>query len=299
MAGSPTACPAPGACTLARTCCSSSTTSRSPSRSVTLPRMMLLSPMNRATSSVAGFVAIVSGSATCWMRASFMTTMRSAIESASSWLCVTWMNIRPSWRWRLRSSTRIRSWSRRSRSPSGSSRSSAFGFVTRTRASATRCCWPPESALGFRSARGVRPTISSASNASFRRSSLPTPCILRPNSTFVEHRPVREEGEVLEDGRRRPLVRGQVDERLAVEHDVAVGRELVAADHPQRRRLAAARRPEQDDVLAVVDVQVDVVDGDGAAGEDLRQADEVEPGAGTRWRGGGGCRPLCLRYPWI
>ena len=51
--------------------------------------------MNRATSSVAGFVAIVSGSAICWMRASFMTTMRSAIESASSWLCVTWMNIRP------------------------------------------------------------------------------------------------------------------------------------------------------------------------------------------------------------
>ena len=63
---------------------------------VTLPRMMLLSPMNRATSSVAGLVAIVSGSAICWIRASFMTTMRSAIDSASSWLCVTWMNIRPS-----------------------------------------------------------------------------------------------------------------------------------------------------------------------------------------------------------
>ena len=145
---------------------------------------MLLSPMNRATTSVAGFVAIVNGLSTCWMRASFMTTMRSAIESASSWLCVTWMNMRPSCRWRLRSSTRILSCSRRSRSPSGSSSRSAFGFVTSTRASATRCCCPPESALGFRSARGVRPTTSSASNARFRRSSFPTPCILRPNSTF-------------------------------------------------------------------------------------------------------------------
>src|SRR5438552_968384 len=94
------------------------------------------------------------------------------------------MNIRPSWRWRLRSSTRMRSCSSRSRSPSGSSRSSAFGFVTSTRASATRCCWPPESARGFRSASSERPTISSASSACLRRSSFPTPCILRPNSTF-------------------------------------------------------------------------------------------------------------------
>ena len=143
-----------------------------------------MSPMKRATSSVAGFVAIVSGSATCWIRASFMTTIRSAIESASSWLCVTWMNISPSWRCRFRSSTRMRSCSSRSRSPSGSSSSSAFGFVTRTRARATRCCCPPERALGLRSASGSSPTISSAFIAVSRRSALPTPCILRPNSTF-------------------------------------------------------------------------------------------------------------------
>ena len=51
----------------------------------------------------------------------------------------------------------MRSWSRRSRSPSGSSRSSAFGLVTSTRASATRCCWPPESARGLRSPSWVEP----------------------------------------------------------------------------------------------------------------------------------------------
>jgi hypothetical protein len=51
----------------------------------------------------------------------------------------------------------------------------------------------------------------------------------------------------------------------------------MAPDHAQRRRLAAAGRPEQDDVLPVVDMQVDVVDRDGAAGEDLREPDQIEP----------------------
>ena len=112
----------------------------------------------------------------------------------------------------------------------------------------------------------------------------PLPPLLLPDTVHLqaeldvrEHRSVREESEVLEDGRRRPLVGRQVDQRLAVEHDVALGRQLVTADHPQRGGLAAARRAEQDDVLAVVDVQVDVVHGDRPAGEDLGQADEVEP----------------------
>ena len=119
--------------------------------------------------------------------------------------------------------------------------------------------------------------MSSASIALARRSVLAHALHLQPERDVVEHAAVREQGEVLEDRRRRPLVRRQVDERLAVEDDVALGRVLVTADHPQRRRLAAAGRAEQDDVLPVVDVQVDVVDGDGAAGEDLRQPDQVEP----------------------
>ena len=48
-------------CTLALTPARPSTTSRSPSRARHRPRMMLLSPMKRATSSVSGRVAIVSG----------------------------------------------------------------------------------------------------------------------------------------------------------------------------------------------------------------------------------------------
>ena len=87
---------------------------------------------------------------------------------------------------------------------------------------------------------------------------------------------MREQREVLEHGRGRPLVRGEPHERLAVEHDVALGRVLVPADHAQRRRLAAPGRAEQDDVLAVVDVQVDVLHGERPAREDLRQPDQIE-----------------------
>ena len=88
---------------------------------------------------------------------------------------------------------------------------------------------------------------------------------------------MREQREVLEHGGGRPLVGGEPHERLAVEHDVALGRVLVPADHAQRGRLAAPGRAEQDDVLTVVDVQVDVFDGERPVGEDLRQPDEVEP----------------------
>jgi hypothetical protein len=111
----------------------------------------------------------------------------------------------------------------------------------------------------------------------------------------LEDAPVREEREVLEYRRRRALVRREADERDAVQQDVASGRCLVAADHPQRRRLAAARRSKEDDVLAVVDVQVEVVDGEGTAGKDLCQSDEIEPGPLPRAGGGGRCRPLRLR----
>ena len=110
-----------------------------------------------------------------------------------------------------------------------------------------------------------------------RRASFADSVHLEPELDVLEHGPVREEREVLEDRRRRALVGREPDERLAVEDDVALGGELVAADHAQRRRLPAARRAEQDDVLAVVDMQIDGFHGDGAAGEDLRQPDQIEP----------------------
>ena len=63
--------------------------------------------------------------------------------------------------WMARSSSRMRSRSWASRLDSGSSNSSTFGWVTTARASATRCCWPPESREGERSAYWASAMVSS------------------------------------------------------------------------------------------------------------------------------------------
>jgi len=49
---------------------------------------------------------------------------------------------------------------------------------------------------------------------------------------------------------------------LALQEDAALGGQLEAGDHPQRRRLPRARRTEHREELAVVDVEVDPVDRD-------------------------------------
>ena len=58
----------------------------------------------------------------------------------------------------------------RSSAPSGSSRRRTDGRLTNARARATRCCWPPESSLGLRSAKLSISTMSRASPTRFRRS---------------------------------------------------------------------------------------------------------------------------------
>ena len=58
------------------------------------------------------------------------------------------------------------------------------------------------------------------------------------------------------------LYGGQPGDVLALQLDQARRRLLEAADHPQRGGLAAAGRAEQAEELAVVDLEVDVVDGE-------------------------------------
>ncbi len=77
----------------------------------------------------------------------------------------------------------------------------------------------------------------------------------------VEHREMREERVALEHHVHRPLVGRQPGEVLAVERDRSRGRRLEAGEHAQQRRLAAARRAEQGEDLALGDVDRDVVDG--------------------------------------
>ena len=59
--------------------------------------------------------------------------------------------------------------------------------------------------------------------------------------------------------RSRGALEGDV---LAAEQDLAAGRQFEPGDHPQRRRLAAARRPEHDEELAVGDGEIGVLHRD-------------------------------------
>ena len=100
--------------------------------------------MKSATNRVAGRSKISTGGPTCSMRPAFITAIRSLITSASCWSWVTNTAVMPSLRVNWRSSTCIASRSLRSSAPNGSSRSSTLGEITSARASATRCCCPPD-----------------------------------------------------------------------------------------------------------------------------------------------------------
>ena len=69
----------------------------------------------------------------------------------------------------------------------------------------------------------------------------------------LEDREVREERVALKDGVDVPLVRRAAGDIGVAEVDRACGRLLEAADHPERRRLAAARGAEQGEETAMFD----------------------------------------------
>src|SRR5690606_264415 len=72
---------------------------------------------------------------------------------------------------------------------------------------------------------------------------------------------------------------------LVVESDRPLGGALEARDHPQDRRLAAARRPQERDELAAADVEVDVVDGHDVTSEALDEAAQADAGRAATGRG--------------
>ena len=150
----------------------------------------------------------------------------------------------------------------RSSAPSGSSSSSTAGRLTSARASATRCFWPPESSRGFERSRPRSSTSSSASPTRVRISSPGDLAPLQPEGHVVLHVEVLEQRVALEDRVDvAPVGRHGLD-RLALEEDLALARLLEAGDHPQRRRLPAARRAEQREELALLDLEVEVVHRD-------------------------------------
>ena len=82
-----------------------------------------------------------------------MTTTRVDRKTASGMLWVTNTIVVPVRRQMLISSAFIRSRVISSRAPNGSSISSSFGSNESARAIATRCCIPPDSSQGWRSAK--------------------------------------------------------------------------------------------------------------------------------------------------
>ena len=82
---------------------------------------------------------------------------------------------------------------------------SAPGSVTSARATATRCCWPPDSSPGRCSTRSPSPTRSSAATARSRRSCRGTPAYASGSSTLRQRRQRRQQVELLEDEADAPV----------------------------------------------------------------------------------------------
>ena len=148
------------------------------------------------------------------------------------------------------------------------------------RASATRCAWPPEIWVGLRVSKPGSSTSSSISVTRRLDLGVLDALAAQPEGDVLVDRQVREQRVVLEDRVDVALVGRQPGDVLALELDQPGRRLLEAADHPQGRRLAAAGRPEEAEELAVLDLEVDVVDGDRIA-ELLDHIDEPDVDVGT------------------
>ncbi len=86
---------------------------------------------------------------------------------------------------------------------------------------------------------------------------------------------VRVERVALEDHREVAILRRHAVLDLATDRDRPVGGPLEAGEHAQRGRLATAGRPDEDEELAILDVEREVVDRDDLAEQlvDVIEAD--------------------------
>ena len=85
----------------------------------------------------------------------------------------------------------------------------------------------------------------------------------------VKHRHLGVEGVALEHHGHLPLPGAQLVGPLAVDEELPVGDVLQPGDHPQRGGFPAAGRPDKNDELPLVNLQVEVVHRMKAVGVDL------------------------------
>ena len=136
------------------------------------------------------------------------------------------------------------------------------GSKTMARASATRCCWPPESS-STRSGRRSRELheVERRARRGAAISARADAAQLQREGDVLGDAHVREQRVVLEDHADVALVRRQADDLAVAEEDARrwSGRTKPASTISERR-LARARGAEQRQELAARDVEVDIVE---------------------------------------
>ena len=83
----------------------------------------------------------------------------------------------------------------------------------------------------------------------------------QPEADVLGHVEVREERVALEDHRHVPAAGAQLGDVASADQDPAGRRLLEPGDEAQQRRLPAARRPQDDEELAVAHLQVEALEG--------------------------------------
>ncbi len=181
----------------------------------------LATPRKSATYAVAGCSYTCSGVPTWAMWPPSITARRSDIVSASSWSWVTYTNVMPTSSCNAARSCCSSLRSLASSAPSGSSSSSTDGCRMSARASATRCCCPPDSCAGRRFSNPPRRTSSIARPTRRSRSARPSRVAVASPSQAV--------GDVVGDAEVR-------EQRVRLEHRVDRSAMRAACRRGRRRR---------------------------------------------------------------
>ena len=191
--------------------------------------------------------------------------MRSATR-ASGALWVTMMTVLPS-RLMSRIAPRTSLPVRKSRLPVGSSPRITAGSFASARATATRCCSPPESCEGKCLSRSPRPTErEQRRGVGCGRVAVPRgeldrePDVLLGGQRGDQVEELEDEADLLaaEVGE---LVLREVRDVDAVDDDASVGGRVDAAEEVEERGLARAARSDDRHELAARDAEIDVVEG--------------------------------------
>ena len=158
------------------------------------------------------------------------------------------------------SSTRMCTRSSASRLDSGSSNRNTCGCLTMARPIATRCRWPPDSSFGCRSSSGSSPRMRAARLTCLAISSFGVRGKAQGKAHIVAHGHMRVERIGLEHHGDAALGRIDVVHALAADLEIARRDRLEPGDHPEQRRLSAARRADEDHELLAPDVEIDALD---------------------------------------